>query len=47
VREHGGFVRLVRPTPLVWRVLTLTRMTEVFPIDASLAEALAAEPAGP
>ena len=47
VQEYGGVVRLVRPTPLVWRVLTLTRMTEVFPIDTSIGEALATEPAGP
>jgi anti-sigma B factor antagonist len=43
VQEHGGSVRLVRPRPLVRRVLALTRMTEVFPIDTSLVEALATE----
>lgn len=47
VQEHGGSVRLVRPRPPVWRVLTLTRMTEVFPIDTSFGEALATEPVGP
>jgi anti-sigma B factor antagonist len=39
VQEHGGSVQLVRPRPLVWRVLTLTGMTTVFPIDTSLEEA--------
>lgn len=39
VQEHGGSVRLVRPRPLVWRVLALTGMTEVFPVDTSLGEA--------
>jgi len=47
VQEHGGSVRLVRPRPLVRRVLALTRMTEVFPIDTSLGEAPATEPVGP
>ncbi|MDF2741707.1 MAG: anti-sigma factor antagonist [Actinomycetia bacterium] len=47
VQEHGGSVRLVRPRPLVRRVLALTRMTEVFPIDTSPGEALATEPVGP
>ena len=36
VKEHGGSVRLVRPRPLVWRVLALTGMTTVFPIETSL-----------
>jgi anti-sigma B factor antagonist len=39
VQEHGGSVRLVRPRPLVWRVLALTGMTTVFPIETSLGEA--------
>jgi anti-sigma B factor antagonist len=47
VQEQGGSVRLVRPGPLVCRVLALTGMTEVFPIDAFLGEALATEPVGP
>jgi anti-anti-sigma factor len=44
VQEHGGSVTLVRPRPPVWRVLALTGMTEVFPIDTSLGEALTTEP---
>ena len=44
VQEHGGCLKLVRPKPFVLRVLTLTGMTTVFPIDTSLGEALAAEP---
>jgi anti-anti-sigma factor len=47
VQEHGGSVRLVRPRPLVQRVLALTRMTEVFPVDTSLGEVLVTEPVGP
>ena len=47
VQKHGGSVRLVRPRPLVQRVLALTRMTEVFPIDTSLGDVLATEPVGP
>jgi anti-anti-sigma factor len=43
VQEHCGSVRLVRPRPLVRRVLALTRMTEIFPIDSSPGEALATE----
>jgi anti-sigma B factor antagonist len=39
VHEHGGSVRLVRPRPLVWRVLALTGMTTLFPIDTSPGEA--------
>ena len=39
IQEHGGSVRLVRPRPLVWRVLSLTGMTTVFPTDTSLGEA--------
>lgn len=33
VKEHGGGLKLVRPNPLVLRVLTLTRMTTVLPTD--------------
>jgi anti-sigma B factor antagonist len=44
VQQHSGFVKLVRPRPLVWRVLELTGMTTVFPIHTSLREALATEP---
>lgn len=47
VQEHGGSVKLLRPRPLVWRVLALTGMTTVFPIDNSPAEALATELVGP
>jgi anti-anti-sigma factor len=43
VQAHGGSVRLVRPRPPVWRVLALTGMTEVFPIDTFLEEALTTE----
>lgn len=41
VREHGGSLTLVRPTPSVQRVLALTGMTTVFSIDLSFGEALA------
>jgi anti-sigma B factor antagonist len=47
VHEHGGSLKLVRPRPLVWRVLALTGMTTVFPIDTSRGEPLATEPVGP
>ena len=43
VQAHGGSMRLVRPRPPVWRVLALTGMTEVFPIDTFLEEALTTE----
>lgn len=43
VQEYGGSLKLVRPKPLVRRVLTLTGMTTVLPIHTSL-EALATEP---
>ena len=33
VQEHGGSLKLVRPAPLVRRVLEVTGMTAVFPID--------------
>ena len=39
VQEHGGSVRLVRPRPLVWRVLALTGMTTVLPTDTPDGEA--------
>jgi anti-sigma B factor antagonist len=44
VQEHGGSLKLVRPAPLVRRVLEVTGMTAVFPIDSSPGEALATEP---
>jgi len=47
VQAHDGSLRLVRPRPLVWRVLALTGMTTVFPIDSSPGEALATEPMRP
>ena len=47
VQEHGGSLRLVRPAPLVRRVLEVTGMTAVFPIDSSPGEALAIEPMRP
>ena len=47
VQQHGGCLNLARPTPFVLRVLTLTRMTTVFPIDTSLGEPPATEPVGP
>jgi anti-anti-sigma factor len=46
-QEHGGSLRLVRPRPLVWRVLALTGMTGVFPIDSCPGEAPATELVGP
>ena len=47
VQEHSGSLKLVGPKPLVLRVLTLTGMTTVFPIDTSLGEPLATGPVGP
>jgi anti-sigma B factor antagonist len=47
VQAHDGSLRLVRPRPLVWRVLALTGMTTVFPIDSSPGETLATELVGP
>jgi anti-anti-sigma factor len=47
VQAHGGSLRLVSPRPFVWRVLALTGMTTVLPIDTSLGEPLATEPVGP
>ena len=47
VQEHGGSLKLVRPAPLVRRVLEVTGMTAVFPIDSSPGEALAIEPMRP
>jgi anti-sigma B factor antagonist len=47
VREHGGSLELVRPRPLVRRILALTGTTTVFPIDTCLGEPLAAAPVGP
>ena len=34
VQEHGGSLKLVRPAPLVRRVLEVTGMTTVFPMTA-------------
>ena len=39
VQEHGGSLKLVRPRPSVQRVLALTGMTTLFPIDPSFGEA--------
>lgn len=47
VQEHGGSLRLVRPTRRVERVLALTGMTTVFPIGASPGTVLATEATGP
>jgi anti-sigma B factor antagonist len=47
VQEHGGSLRLVRPTRRVARVLALTGMTTMFPIDASPGKVLATEAIGP
>jgi anti-sigma B factor antagonist len=46
VQAHRGSVRLVRPTSPVWRVLALTGMTTVFPIDSPAGEAPGHEEAG-
>ena len=47
VQEHGGSLKLVRPAPLVRRVLEVTGMTAVFPIDGSHGMKLVPERAGP
>jgi anti-sigma B factor antagonist len=39
VQEHGGSLKLVRPRPFVQRVLALTGMTTVLPIDTPDGEA--------
>ncbi|MHB9133147.1 MAG: STAS domain-containing protein [Armatimonadota bacterium] len=39
VREQGGDLRLVSPPPRIRRLLEITRLVNVFPIDASEAEA--------
>lgn len=39
VREHGGDLRLVAPTPRIRRLLEITRLNHVFSIDASEQEA--------
>ena len=44
VQVHSGYLNLVRPKPLVLRVLRLTGMTRVLSIHTSLGEALATEP---
>lgn len=41
VREQGGDLRLVAPTPRVRRLLEITRLINVFPIDATEGEATA------
>jgi len=40
VREQGGDLRLVAPTPRVRRLLEVTRLINVFSIDASEQEAI-------
>jgi anti-sigma B factor antagonist len=47
VQEHGGSLRLVGPAPLVRRVLEVTGMTAVFPIDGSHGMTLVTERAAP
>jgi len=39
VRERGGDLRLVAPSPRIRRLLEITRLINVFPIDASEQEA--------
>jgi anti-sigma B factor antagonist len=39
VQVHGGSLKLARPRPFVQRVLALTGMTTVLPIDPSFGEA--------
>jgi anti-sigma B factor antagonist len=39
VREQGGDLRLVAPPPRIRRLLEITRLVNVFPIDASEQEA--------
>lgn len=46
-QEHGGSLKLVRPRPLVRRVLEITEMTTVFSIGSSFGEPLTTEPVGP
>jgi len=41
-RAKGGSVRLVGPQPLVRQVLEITKLTKLFQIHATLADALAA-----
>jgi anti-sigma B factor antagonist len=40
VREQGGGLRLVAPLPRVQRLLDITRLVNVFPIDATEEEAV-------
>ena len=39
VQAHGGSLKLVKPRPVVQRVLALTGRTTLFPIDPSFGEA--------
>jgi anti-sigma B factor antagonist len=39
VREQGGDLRLVAPSPRIRRLLEITRLVNVFPIDATEQEA--------
>lgn len=39
-RRHDGEIRLVAPTPPIRELLELTRLTQLFPIHETLAEAL-------
>lgn len=41
VREHGGDLRLVAPSPRIRRLLEITRLINVFSIDATEQEATA------
>jgi anti-sigma B factor antagonist len=45
VRSHEGTLRLVCSQEKILKVFRITGLTKVFPIHASLEEALAAEPA--
>jgi anti-sigma B factor antagonist len=40
--KQGGVVRLVRPQPEIEHVLAVTKLTSLFPIHASVDEAIAA-----
>lgn len=45
--SRGGDLRLARPCPSVKLVLEITRANKIFPISATLGEALAPSVAGP